>query len=435
MHIQNLTLQNFKCFENLGIDFHPNLTVVVGVNGSGKTSIMEGAAIALSTLFVKMDGLSGQKIDESQAHLKTFSIGSTKDVQKQYPVTVKASAVIEGKSVSWARSLNKSKGNTTVINARDIIDWGVYFQRQLREGNTSLILPVIAYYGTGRVWDYHREKQNDVFKTNNRSNGYINCVDGTANIKLMMNWFSKMTIQKYQNQELGLGDIPELEAVYSAMESCYKRITGSDFVKIQYNMGSSELEVAYKDALGGLMKISINQLSDGYKSTISLVADIAYRMAVLNPQLLGNVCKETDGIILIDEVDLHLHPTWQQRILKDLTEIFPKVQFIVSTHAPSVISAVKSENIVMLDDGEVYEPSGEIHGKDINTIISGVMHSTERPVEIKELFQQFYHSIDMGDTERAEQVLNILNDKIGNDDSEIAACNVKLKLLKFRRNK
>ena len=71
MHIQNLTLQNFKCFENLGIDFHPNLTVVVGVNGSGKTSIMEGAAIALSTLFVKMDGLSGQKIDESQAHLKT----------------------------------------------------------------------------------------------------------------------------------------------------------------------------------------------------------------------------------------------------------------------------------------------------------------------------------------------------------------------------
>ena len=70
------------------------------------------------------------------------------------------------------------------------------------------------------------------------------------------------------------------------------------------------------------MRIPINQLSDGYKSTISLVADIAYRMA-LNPQLLGNVCRETDGVVLIDEVDLHLHPTWQQRILGDLTEIFP----------------------------------------------------------------------------------------------------------------
>ena len=83
-------------------------------------------------------------------------------------------------------------------------------------------------------------------------------------------------------------------------------------------------------------------------------------MAVLNPQLLGQVCTETDGIVLIDEVDLHLHPTWQQQILKDLTEIFPKVQFIVTTHAPAVISTVKSENVIMLDAGEAYEPSGEI---------------------------------------------------------------------------
>lgn len=183
------------------------------------------------------------------------------------------------------------------------------------------------------------------------------------------------------------------------------------------------------------MRISINQLSDCYKSTISLVADIAYRMAVLNPQLLGNVCKETEGIVLIDEVDLHLHPTWQQQILKDLTEIFPKVQFIVSTHAPQVISAVKSENIIMLDQGEAYEPSGEIHGKDVNTIISGIMHSTERPVEIKELFCKFYHWIDVGDVDKAEQILDTLKERIGNDDSEIAGCNVKLKLLKFRRSK
>ena len=435
MYIQNLVLHNFKCFENMELDFHPKLTVIVGANGSGKTSIMEGAAIAISTLFVKMDGLSGRSIDKSQAHLKAFSIGSTKDVQPQYPVTVKASAVIGNEELAWARSLNKSTGSTTVIDARNIIDIGVHFQEQLRKGDTSLILPVIAYYGTGRLWDYHREKQKDVFETNNRSNGYIDCVDGTANIKLMMNWFSKMTVQKYQNQELGLGDIPELEAVYSAMESCYKRITGSDFVKIQYSMATRELEVAYKDPTGKLMRISINQLSDGYKSTISLVADIAYRMAVLNPQLLGNVCKETEGIVLIDEVDLHLHPPWQQQILKDLTEIFPKVQFIVSTHAPAVISAVKSENIIMLDQGEAYEPSGEIHGKDVNTIISGIMHATERPVEIKELFCKFYHWIDVGDVDKAEQTLDILKERIGNDDSEIAGCNVKLKLLKFRRSK
>ena len=97
MYIKNLTLQNFKCFEKIELDFHPKLTVIVGTNGSGKTSILEGAAIAISTLFVKMDGLSGRSIDKTQARLKAFSVGSTKDVQPQYPVTVKASAVIDNK--------------------------------------------------------------------------------------------------------------------------------------------------------------------------------------------------------------------------------------------------------------------------------------------------------------------------------------------------
>ena len=255
---------------------------------------------------------------------------------------------------------------------------------------------------------------------------------GTANVKLMMNWFSKMTVRKYQNQELGLDDIPELEAVYSAMESCYKRIAGSDDVRMQYNIGTRELEVAYRNHSDEWMRIPINQLSDGYKSMISLVADIAYRMAVLNPQLLGNVCKETDGIILIDKIDLHLHPTWQQRILGDLRYIFPKVQFIVSTHAPSVVGMSKSENVIM-DGREVHEPSGEVHGRDTNTIISGIMKASERPVEIKALFQKFYQFIDEKNTDAAEQVLTDLENQIGADDPEIASCNVKLKLLKMRR--
>ena len=266
-------------------------------------------------------------------------------------------------------------------------------------------------------------------------NGYLDCLDGTANIKLMMNWFSKMTIQKYQNQELGMGGIPELEAVYEAMETCYKRITGCDEVKVQYNLGTKGLEVAYQNKDGKWMRMPINQLSDGYKSTISLVADIAYRMAVLNPQLLGKVCQETDGIVLIDEVDLHLHPTWQQRILGDLAEIFPKVQFIVSTHAPAVISTVRSENIILLDQGMAYAPSGEVHGKDTNTIIRGVMHASERPVAIKTLFQEFYHWIDVDDAVKAEETLDELKRNIGEDDPEIASCNIKLRLLKVRTAK
>lgn len=437
MTLEKLQLKNFRCFDDIEVAFHDQLSVIVGVNGAGKTSIMEGVAIAISSMFVKMDGLTARKIDKDQAHLKTYAVGSTKDMQAQYPVVVsaEASCLVDGdapSTIHWSRSLNSSGGQTLFGEAKEITTLGTRYQNRVRNGDDNLMLPILAYYGTGRLWDYHREKQSDVFQSNNRLNGYVDCVDGTANIKLMMNWFSKMTIQKYQNQELGLASIPELEAVYTAMETCFARITGFHTVKIQYSMGTKELEVAYQDDSGEMVRIPINQLSDGYKSTISLVADIAYRMAVLNPQLLGDVCKETDGIVVIDEVDLHLHPSWQQRILGDLTAIFPKVQFIVSTHAPAVIGAVKSENMILLDNGEVFAPSGEVHGKDVNTIISSVMHTTERPPEIKSLFNQFYDMLDVGNLKQAEEKLNTIGERLGSNDSELASCRVKLKLKKAR---
>ena len=427
MYIKTLTLQNFKGFDNIELDFHPNLSVIVGANGSGKTSVMEGAAIALSAMFVKMDGLSGRRIDKSQAHLKAFEMGSTKDVQPQYPVTVKASAVLNSGIIEWSRSLNKSTGSTTVGDAKEMIELGIRFQEHLRRGDKELILPVIAYYGTGRLWDYHREKQSDVFESNNRINGYVDCVDGTANIKLMMNWFLKMTVQKYQNQELGLDNPPELEAVYSAMETCYRKITGYDDVKVQYNMGTKELEIAYRDDSGKLMRIPVNQLSDGYKSTISLVADIAYRMAVLNPQLLGDVCNETDGIVLIDEVDLHLHPKWQQRIIGDLTEIFPKVQFIVSTHAPEVINSVPRENVIVLENNQAVSAPAETYGKDANGILRTIMHVKERPNEIVQKFDVFYELLNKGKYIEAGEVLDDL-ENILDDDPDLASMRVQLDL-------
>lgn len=427
MYLEKVRLQNFKCFERLDIDLHKKLTVIIGANGAGKTSLLEAIAIAVSAMFMPMDGPKGLGIDKTQAHLKAYTIGSTSDVQAQYPVKIDAAAVIDGQKVYWARSLNSTKGRTTIQDAKEITSIAADYQKRLRNGDTTLTLPILAYYGTGRLWDYHREKQSDIFETNTRTNGYLSSVDGTANIKLMMNWFAKMTIQKYQNQENGLGAIPELEAVFAAMESCYNRITGSDDAKIQYNMGTKELDISYTDIDGKRMRISINQLSDGYKSTISLVADIAYRMAVLNPQCLGDVCSKTDGIVLIDEIDLHLHPEWQQRILGDLTAIFPKVQFIVSTHAPEVINSVPKENILVIENNQVLPAPAETYGKDANGILRSIMGVKERPKLVMEKFDEFYSALDSNNYTKAEEILNFLESKIG-EDPALASMRVYLDL-------
>ncbi len=233
-----------------------------------------------------------------------------------------------------------------------------------------------------------------------------------------------MTLQQLQRGH----EIPEFMAVRMAMEQVFSSITGFSDVKVQFNLDTGDIDIVYFDKNNEHFRIPISQLSDGYKCTLSLIADIAHRMAILNPQLFDHVLTETEGIVLIDEIDLHLHPTWQKRILKDLMNIFPNVQFIVSTHAPEVINSVKSDSIVILKNNIAFSAADETYGKDANTILREVMEVSARPDDIKALFDQFYELLDKSEWNQAESVLEQLEAEIGNNDAEVNACRVRLEL-------
>lgn len=365
MFLKSLVLHNFRCFSDLTVNFNNRLTVIVGGNGAGKSTVMDAATIAAGTLTSAMDGLTNYGIKKGDAHYKCFDLGSNVDVQPQFPVEITAIGDVDGKEITWTRNLNSAKGRGGLASAKPLTLVAESYQERMRSGDRELKLPIISYYGTGRLWAQHKEKKGDTFEKNNRSNGYIDSLDGAANDKLMMKWFQKMTLQEFQRKQ----EIPEFTAVRTALEKVFASITGFSDVKVQYNPDTGDLDVIYYDKDKKHIRIPVSLLSDGYRCTISLIADIAYRMALLNPQLLDNVLTETEGIVLIDEVDLHLHPTWQKRILKDLMEIFPKVQFIVSTHAPEVINSVKRESVVVLKDCGVWEAADETYGKDANTIL------------------------------------------------------------------
>jgi len=428
MILNALDLHNYRGFETLHIDFEKNITVLVGGNGSGKTSVLEAAAIAVGTFLNPLDGVSSKSIAKSDAYLEAFRIGRVDDVQSQYPVEITAFGEIDGKKIQWKRSLNGPKGNTTIADAKAMTKLAQKYQTRLRKGDPDLLLPLIAYYGTGRLWDYHREKKGDLSRVNTRTNGYIDCLDGTANIKLMMNWFKKMTIQNYQDKELGRAEIPELKVVYAAMEKCLALAGEHENIQIRYNLNTEGLDVYYEDSPGERMRMPLNQMSDGNKSTISLIADIAYRMAQLNPQLLDEVLNGTPGIVMIDEIDLHLHPAWQRHILRDLTMIFPMVQFIVTTHAPSVINTTREKNLRILREGRLVNVPNQTYGKDVNTITREVMDVTQRPVSIMSRFNQFYQMMDKQDYDKAEGILDDLESEIGADDTELVSCRVRLEL-------
>lgn len=385
MYLKSMVLHNFRCFSDLKVNFNNRLTVVVGNNGSGKTTVLEAATIAAGTLTSAMDGLTNYGIKKNDAHYKYYNLGSTIDVQPQFPVEISAVGEIEEKKISWSRCLNSPKGRGGLASAKALTVFAEEYQERMRNGDGRLILPIISYYGTGRLWAQHREKKNNMFEKNNRGNGYIDSLDGAANDKLMMKWFQKMTMQQLQRGK----PIPEYVAVTMALESVFASITGYSDVKVEFNLDTNEIDVIYFDKNQNPARIPVSQLSDGYKCTLSLIADIAYRMAILNPQLLDRVLVETDGIVLVDEIDLHLHPTWQKRILKDLMNIFPKVQFIVSTHAPEVINSVKSDSIVILKNSEAVSAFDETYGKDANTILREIMNVSSRPDEIKKCLSNF----------------------------------------------
>lgn len=362
-------------------------------------------------------------------------MGGAEDVQPQYPIEISAVGEIDKKNITWKRSLNRKDGGTTIKDAKNMINIVKEYQDRMRAGDPSLILPLVAYYGTGRLWDYHREKKTDTFKTNTRTNGYIDSLDGTANIKLMLDWFKKKTLQRQQKSATGFNAFLELPVVYRAMEMCYERITGYKDVKFIYNLDTNGIDCCYTDKNGLQMSIPLSQLSDGFKSTVSLIADIAYRMASLNPQLGTSVLNETDGIVLIDEVDLHLHPAWQHRILGDLLEIFPKVQFIVTTHAPAVISSAKSEDLVILKDYEAFDIGSESYGNDANSILKEIMGVPERNPAVAELFIKFYSFLDNKQYDEAEKILNEIDEQRDYHDKEAATNRVKLKLERIRGGK
>lgn len=426
MNIRYIAIQNFRGFEKFQSKLNPRLTVVVGNNGAGKSTLLDALAIAAGSFFSGLDGVPGTGIAQEDVTCKSFDMGTVIDLQQQFPSVISAQGEVGHQEIEWMRSLNSSTGRTTTIDAKAIIAVAEKYQARIREGDIGVILPIISYYGTGRLWAQKKEKKStDPLVQFSRLSGYIDCLAAESNEKLMLKWFEKMTIQQAQRGKTS----PELNAVEKAVSSCFAGITGARDVVTQFNLDTHGLDILYTDRNGEKIRMPMKNLSDGYKNTIGIIADIAYRMAVLNPQLLDSVLEDTPGIILIDEIDLHLHPRWQQRILHDLQTLFPKVQFIVSTHAPSVINSVKAENLLVLSNqGEVQTPPCEVYGKDANYILDGVMEASRRPADVQKMFDHFYSTLETEDLAQAKDELDTIEDTIGADDPELTQARITLAL-------
>lgn len=418
--LDRLELRNFRQFELFSIDFDERLTVLVGNNGSGKSSVLDAASIALDCLCFYLTYRHQSLINQSDARVQLFDLGDTVDAQPQYPVAVTSHGCVgeDAAGLEWTASRNSPDGDMSYSGAQKLMNAADICRQRVQDGDQSLVLPLMAYYGTGRLWGSvtHGAQRR---KTFTRLDGYANALGAVIDENQLLTWFFKMTAQDFQRtQSLRIREeSAQFAAVRGAVEQCFKAITDSEQVHVTYSFDADDLEIEYIDKAGVDQRLTLSQLSDGYRAVLGMVADIAYRMALLNP-MLGKDVLTTPGVVLIDEVDLHLHPLWQARVLGDLLHIFPEVQFIVTTHAPVVISSVRSRHIRVLDNGgEARHLGTEIYGSDAGRALIQVLGAPERPVEVQAQFDEFYKVLDEGDYKQAEQLLDAIKELVGADDT------------------
>lgn len=319
--------------------------------------------------------------------------------------------------------MNTASGSTTYSDAAEIKRISSDIKTEVRRGNEQIILPVISYYGTGRLWSQKNEKQNiSELNLSNRLYGYTDCLSASSNGKLMIKWFRSMTLYRLQEQV----EIPELSAVEKAIAECFvdSGVTANK-VSVRFNVKTDEIEIVYLNENGELETHPFHELSDGFRNTMSMVADIAYRMSVLNSQLLDDVTKKTPGVVLVDEIDQHLHPRWQNNILKSLMNIFPKVQFIVTTHSPIVISSAMRSQLILFDNDKCcyFDDS---YGKDSNSVLTEIMGVSPRPEEIQKTLDKFYRTLDDEEFDKAKELLGDLMEVLGKDNSDVVSAKVAL---------
>jgi predicted ATP-binding protein involved in virulence len=348
MRIDKLRIKNFKSFEEDTFLLNPHFTVFIGDNAKGKTSVLDALAVAAGSFLRGIDvaKLESRSIDKNEIRVVT------KDGQPlpQLPVEIHAFGNVNGKSLDegWLRTVDKispKKTNTTYVKAKNIEKVAEDMLKLSRSGN-NVIFPVIAYHGTGRLWAEHEEKKTEYKKTGEGvSQAYINCLSPKSSSKEFLSWYKTYEdeIRKFDQDS----DKLLLKTFNSAIVSM---IPNHHWQDMAYSFAAEDLTGIFLTPNGQKAKLQFRQLSDGYRNIIGMVADIAYRCLKLNPHLGKNAVKETPGIVLIDELDLHLHPNWQRRIVEDLKNTFPNIQFIATTHSPFIVQSLRAEELRILDE-------------------------------------------------------------------------------------
>lgn len=413
MKLSKVTVENYRCFEHQEILFDEQLTVIIGVNSAGKTTVLDAIASVLSNYLSQFPTKTQTFMKQSDVRMSFSENGSQINEQQHFPLIIGAKGTIFEQAVTWKSQLNGEKTRPTV---KDLAALKQTVAMHIRDKMT--VMPLVTYYGTGRL--HLKPAKPTKLKVNGRFYDYANALESNINLTNLNRWFEKLTyIQLQEGKQL-----PELQVVLNAISQIYQ-LSDPDIqnVVVYFDVKQSQLMIEISRH-NYVQKLPLTQMSDGVRTTLMMVADIAYRMASINGFLLERVLQETPGIVIIDEIDLHLHPQWQKRILNDLQIVFPMIQWVVTTHAPSILTNIQTSQLRVLKDGVIQQIENQIYGKNIDDITRFVFETDVRPQEVIARFKQLNDAIETQRFDVAKKLLEELETMIDQDERELIEARV-----------
>lgn len=367
--IKELTVTNYRKFEQRTFRLNPTMNVFAGKNGSGKTAVLEAAVVIMGAYLSAYKtyvpsqyvfNLSGDP-ENGDAHKKVLT-SQQEDVLTaggvaQYPCKVSCTAIWgeESNEISFQRIIEK-EGSRTKFSGKNpmqpkVVEWEKTIEKA-DHSDSELILPLVLYLSSARLWNENNSTKK--VRLYNRTEAFSYCLEKKHGAELAFGYVKRL--KDVAEEERRKNNFPAYDTILNAVNEAFSdELSAEERVIFSTRYGRDIVALQMKDGT----VVPFSSLSDGYRNVIKIILDIAARMCILNPYQKGNALKNTPGIVVIDEIDLSLHPTWQRKIINILKQLFPKIQFICATHSPFIIQSLEEGELITLDQTLDSEYSGE----------------------------------------------------------------------------
>lgn len=426
MQLKRLALTNFRAFERAEFEFQPGMNLLVGVNGVGKSTVIDALRVLLSQVLPKVTPSKSPALSFVEGDITVGRDALT--TQMEFVLDIEQPTLFSVRDTNPRFTYLVHKPRYRYIQNPDAIGQvreqaiEQIERRELSPSDVSLFgdiksnyrQPIAIYFST------RRSLQNMRMASKSRTVGgqaaaYAEALsqDREMNLGEFAAWLlaqNALAKEEYSKRT----QLQHLARAVSEFLDGFSNLRATRELKKRATEGKGSQDRFETKLLvdKNNMTLDLRQLSDGERGILALVLDMARRLVLANPRLRDPL-REGNAVVLIDELDLHLHPTWQRDIVRKLTETFPNCQFIATTHSPQIVGEVQPENIIMLESGvPPYRPDQSL-GMDTNWILKRIMDTPERNVETDKALARIARLIENEKYEQATKALEKLRANLG----------------------